>query len=183
MIVLFGAAAWQAPAIFLHHIPDEPQRTTDLALSTYLHATRLFNQEHPWHAASPAEETRILQGTGSVRLQTIAARRRVVEVDCSVPCMSQVHLLYYPGWVAHDLTGASVTLQASPENGLIELTLPSGYHHIQLELPRDSAERLGPWVSFLSLGVLLIVAFGALPGVARRPGNGSVAPRSSPKVT
>ena len=182
-IVLLGATAWHAPAIFFHHIPDGPQRPTDLALSTYLHATELFDQEHPWRAASPAEETRILQGTGSVRLQTIAARRRVLEVDCSVPCMTQVHLLYYPGWLAHDLTGASVPLQASPENGLIELTMPSGYHRIQLELPRDSAERLGPWVSFLSFGGLLIVAFGALPGAARKPGNGFVAPRSSPNVT
>ena len=176
-IVLLGAADWADPAIFFptfrfsgkvfHHIPDRPQEPTDIALSTYLHATELANQEHPWRADSPAEETRILQGTGSVRLQTIAARRRVLEVDCSVPCMTQVHLLYYPGWLAHDLTGASVTLQASPENGLIELTLPSGYHRIQLELPRDSAERLGPWVSFLSFGMLLIVANPCAMGFSR----------------
>jgi hypothetical protein len=166
-IVLLGAAAWQAPAIFFHRIPDVPQRSTDLALSTYLHATPLFNHEHPWHATSPAAETRILQGSGSVRLQTMAARRRVLEVDCRVPCMTQVHLLYYPDWQARDLTGANVTVQASPENGLIEFALPSGYHRIQLELPRDRAERLGPWVSLLSFCVLLIVAFGALSGKNR----------------
>ena len=142
-------------------------RKNQPTLRTYLHATELFNEEHPWRADSPAEETRILQGTGSVRLQTIAARRRVLEVDCSVPCMTQVHLLYYPGWQAHDLTGTGVTLQASPENGLIELALPSGYHRIQLELPRDSAERLGPWVSFLSFGMLLIVANPRAMGFSR----------------
>jgi hypothetical protein len=174
-LVLLGAIGWQAPERFLHHFPniaDGPQRTTDQALNTYLHASELANNTRPWLAASSVMETRILQGTGSVRYQTLAARRRSLEVDCSGPCTAQVHLLYYPAWVAHDFSGAQVALKPSPESGLITLTLPSGYHNVQIELPRNTEERLGPWVTTLSLIIVLIIAFGASRGIVS-PRTGS----------
>jgi hypothetical protein len=155
--VLLGAVAWQVPANFLHRAPPRFKSSFDMALPTYIHSSTVFSDYSPWPGALDVRGDRIVQGSGTIQMQTVSPRRRILEGDCSSPCTAQPFLMYYPAWRATDSAGAKLALEASPESGLMRLALPEGHSRVQLEIPAEFSERVGGAVSFLSLLVLLAV--------------------------
>lgn len=167
-LAALGAVGWHAHEIYTHQVDFEPGSSVDTALYAYLHTAEPFTDDHPWSATGPMMETRVLQGNGDVHLETLAARHRIVEVTCTEPCTAQLRLLYYPAWVAQDASGAAITLRPTPQTGLMQMSLPSGFHRIELNLPRGVSERLGYWVSLGSLVAVASLAGGATGSRGRR---------------
>lgn len=133
---------------------------SDMALPIYSQAA---NPRESLLVEPPVDEkihVDVVKGRGGVAV--ILARPRLIEVraECQTDCTLRVGQFYYPAWRAKLLNGGGECPMgpASP-GGLMEMSLPSGTHAIQLNLPRDWSERLGAWMSLASLvfGIFILI--------------------------
>lgn len=67
---------------------------------------------------------------------------------------------YFPAWAAHEVSGAVVALSPATRGGLINMTLPTGDHHITLAIedaPHEKMARMGAIASLCLCALLLIM--------------------------
>jgi 6-pyruvoyl-tetrahydropterin synthase-like protein len=99
---------------------------------------------------------RLVVGTGSAKIVSWKPREIWIRTDTREPTDIVLRQFYYPKWLAQDLPNKSrLRLEPAPPEGLTKIYVPAGAKEIVVELPRDSAELLGLWISAVS--VLLIV--------------------------
>lgn len=67
------------------------------------------------------------------------------------------HQYYFPGWTA-TLDGKPVDIYADSRIGLITVDVPAGEHTVSLRYTGTTAQRVGTWITLLSLGVAGAVA-------------------------
>jgi hypothetical protein len=94
-------------------------------------------------------------------------RPRLVAIKVHMPEDGRMVIghFFYLDWRAHVLAGQSVAVTPSKE-GLLEVETPRGDYTVILELVRDTPERVGIWISAISL--ILICGLAALNGGAKQ---------------
>jgi hypothetical protein len=108
---------------------------------------------------SPAGRVSFRGGIGTASFGTVTARHLRLEANCSAPCTLLLKLVYYPFWQAQEVSKQSVCLKPSGRAGLTELSLGSGNHQVDLELPFGRSEIWGAWLSLVSLVVVAWMFF------------------------
>lgn len=108
--------------------------------------------------ASVGPQVRFLGGAGTSDVQRWEPRNIEFQTDSPTGGLVMINQFYYPSWTA-SLVGATQPLEvrtAMPE-GLLELEVPPGHQQVRVEIPTGPAERVGLWISCLSvlLGVML----------------------------
>ena len=107
----------------------------------------------PGAKETPMEQVRFESGEGTASVEKWAPRDIRLRLRCDRESRIVLHQFYYPGWKS------SVPVDASGE-GLIRVTAPAGEYELRVRLERGSMEKLGGWVSAISLaGLLLLVMF------------------------
>ena len=100
----------------------------------------------------------IVEGHGTVQLNSLMSRDLRLRADCDMPCRVLLNLVYYPLWEAHEKnTQRPVALHPSSRAGLTELSLGPGAHEINLELPRQSSESWGTGLSLISFFIVVAI--------------------------
>lgn len=107
----------------------------------------------------------IVEGTGTLTVERWQPRDIVLNVAAVQPVALNVSQFYYPGWTA-DVDNQAYPLQPSKPDGLINLRLPAGTHHVRLHLARSRPELIGIFVSGAS--VLSLLFWGITQSILRR---------------
>jgi hypothetical protein len=119
-----------------------------------------------WTASAAAnqamEQVRVESGQGSAAVLKWAPRDIRVRVRCPAGCVLLFHQFYYPGW----RVGGPATLDASDQN-LMRVKSPAGEYELELRLDGGPWERIGQWVSAVSL--LALLPWLGLSGSPARP--------------
>ncbi len=84
-----------------------------------------------------------------------------LEVSAAAATTATLHLLYYPRWDA-TVDGAPAALAPQEGTGYVQLAVPAGDHAVALRYRTTAVERLGFWVSGLSVLVLVLASGWAL---------------------
>ena len=151
-------------------VPYQPQ--ADVALPVYAQV------RDPKEAllVKPPDDQKIhvvvVEGLGRAAVR--ATRPRLIELQarCESDCTLQIGQFYYPAWRAMLLPAAAeIPLRPASPGGLMEVSLPPGEHEVELELPRGWSERIGGWLSVVSLGVVVFLAISG----KRMPSQGTLA--------
>jgi len=99
-----------------------------------------------------------------------------IEYSSSQQARLTLNMFYFPGWTA-TLDGQNIQINPSDPNGLIQVDLPAGQHHLQVALVPTGPQITGTLISLVAL-VLLVVPFGVSRRVPKRepmPEQGGVA--------
>jgi hypothetical protein len=99
----------------------------------------------------------IVEGTGAVRIERWRPREIALNVASEQDISLNVSQFYYPGWTAY-VDERPYPLQPSQPDGLLNLRLPTGPHHVRLNLSRSKPETAGMFVSAVSAFSLLFSA-------------------------
>jgi len=168
---LVAFALWSLVAVGIARVGDvrraflftgslEYQENRDSALPIY-------TQVDPKQAllVQPAADKKVHvifeQGSGSAEVTSVQPRLITFNANCASDCTLQIGQFYYPAWRAAALpSGAEIPLRPASPGGLMEVSLPSGAHSVELKLPRGWSERLGPWLSLACLLSAAALAFG-----------------------
>jgi hypothetical protein len=96
----------------------------------------------------------IIQGRGEILSQYSrgSSGGGVVRVDG--PAVVRIHLYYFPGWQVR-VDGQLVEARVSDPNGLIEVNVPAGEHHIDARMGSTPPRRAGTITSWATLVLLL----------------------------
>jgi hypothetical protein len=108
--------------------------------------------------ASAGPLVRFATGTGTATVIAWKPRHIEFETNSSTGGEVMVNQFYYPSWQAK-LAGSAQRLETSAAMpaGLVAIAVPPGQADVRLDIPRETAERVGLWISVLSvlLGALL----------------------------
>jgi hypothetical protein len=98
----------------------------------------------------------IAQGTGTAVLRTWRPRLLELDVSCPSGCTIRLKQFWYQFWKASaDGMQDSLPVQPSPRQGLLDVAVPPGAHAIRVAIPFSLAERIGLWMTALSLSVVV----------------------------
>jgi hypothetical protein len=112
-----------------------------------------------WHDA------RVIEGAGSVNITSWQPRAISLLVRAENVAVVRIGQFYYAGWRAM-VDGAPVAVVPSIGDGLLQLTVPPGWHEVLLSLESSNAERWGWMLSGIT--ALSLVAILGVAAVARR---------------
>ncbi|NLE45665.1 MAG: hypothetical protein GX620_13165 [Chloroflexi bacterium] len=93
-----------------------------------------------------------------------------IEIETPEDFQAIFNWYFFPGWSGR-IDGQSLVLFPSGEHGLLGADVPAGRHHIAIHFGDTRLRRCATWVSIVSSGFLLLVAF-ALPSKRREAGDG-----------
>jgi hypothetical protein len=123
-----------------------------------------YNHEHMSRLRDSLQPVTLTAGRGKVSVVDHAARRSTFDVDAATPVTILLRRYFYPGTVFLDSTGRQLgKVMPSAEEGLIMENLPAGNYRAEMVLTKSTNEKLGLWVSGIS-----IVLYLTLASVARR---------------
>jgi hypothetical protein len=106
----------------------------------------------------------VVEGSGHAVVSSTRPRLIELQAKCESDCTLQISQFYYPAWRARLLAGAAeIPLSPASPGGLMEVSLPPGEYAVELELPRGWSERIGLWLSLLSLGTVVFLTITANP--------------------
>jgi hypothetical protein len=104
--------------------------------------------------ATEGPQLRFLTGTGTANI--LRWKPRHIEIETNSPTGGQVMInqFFYPSWRA-ELVGNSRALEVSAAmpQGLLELQVPPGLQHIELEIPVARSEYIGLCISAVCLAL------------------------------
>jgi uncharacterized membrane protein YfhO len=92
----------------------------------------------------------------TVYVENWSAERREIRTDSAHPMTVDLKLLAYPGWTIK-VDGKAVPLQADPQTGQVQVSLPAGVSRIELQFKRTRDRSIGILIS-LSTAALLLLA-------------------------
>ncbi|MDQ3011460.1 MAG: hypothetical protein M3X11_12240 [Acidobacteriota bacterium] len=106
----------------------------------------------------PSNRVGIVEGSAEVSIESRQPRRFLLGVNAASRTTMDVPQFYFPGWQWR-LAGASVfqDAQASPQSGLVRITVPGGSHRIELRLNASWPERSGQVISVICCVVLILI--------------------------
>jgi hypothetical protein len=99
----------------------------------------------------------VTTGTGTAHGKLLQPRQIAVDANCQTPCTLLVRQLAYPEWKARTTTGQELPITLASEAGLMQVHLPAGDTTVRLEMPKDQAEVLAPWVTCFSVLTTLVL--------------------------
>jgi hypothetical protein len=102
--------------------------------------------------ASREARVRFFAGDGSASALVWKPRHIEIETNSQNGGEIVINQFYYPAWKAFLAVGAqAVDVEAAMPEGLVKLKVPPGHQQIRLEIPLGPAERIGQWITGLSL--------------------------------
>lgn len=101
-------------------------------------------------------------GNGTATITAVKARSIEIAASCETDCILQVGQFYFPTWRVQNVP-AQAKLYAGSPGGLMELSLPAGEYHANLEVPYSLPERMGGWLSLICLLAVVIIAIMGTP--------------------
>lgn len=118
----------------------------------------------PWAARDALGERPVVVRSpeAEVSVRQWQPRRLQFAVDTPVTTTLWVHQLYYPGWRAWRDGRFELKVDASGPGRVIAVELPPGKYRLDLELTALPAERLGEWISLITLAGLAFLAIGRM---------------------
>ena len=152
----------------------------DSGLPLYAHVKSLQEARDVLPAKEGALDVVVTSGSGAAEIKLVNSRSIDVHADCDSNCTLRVGQFYYPAWRAKLVRdGTPIALRAASAGGLLEFSLPPGESDVAINLPRDWSEKLGPWVSLLSLIAVVMLALSDKPRAAESSTK-AVPSRSAP---
>jgi hypothetical protein len=79
---------------------------------------------------------------------------RAFQVQVFCPFEVRFQQFYFPGWVV-TVDGVEADIYPEPDRGLIALQLPAGEHRIEVRYAGTPVQWIAPWITLLSLAVVL----------------------------
>lgn len=119
------------------------------------------------------------QGLGVATVTSVLARSIQLDALCQTDCTLQVGQFYFPAWRLQTVPVAKAALFAGLPGGLMEVSLPAGEYHLVLEVPHSIPERLGTWLSLVSMLVVILVAIKGVSFLQIRPTTPDEEPRTT----
>jgi hypothetical protein len=111
----------------------------------------------------------VTAGTGNAKVRMVNPRLINLYATCETDCTLQIGQFFYPAWRAYLAQGGTeIPLRASSPGGLMEISLHPGASGVVVALPRGWSERIGPWVSLVSLILVVVIARSDKPPVTQR---------------
>ena len=89
----------------------------------------------------------------AVYVENWSAETREICADLKHPMTLDLKLLAYPGWSV-SVDGKQVPLQADAQTGQVQLALPAGTSHIELQFKRTTDRTMGIAISLATAGLL-----------------------------
>jgi hypothetical protein len=103
----------------------------------------------------------VIQGDGTVTVESTRSREIELQASCLTGCTVRIGQFYYPLWFASiSSAGVRVPLAPEPTSGLMLLTLVPGQYQVTIAMPYTWPERVGAWMSLLSLLAAAALAIG-----------------------
>lgn len=110
--------------------------------------------------ASLGPRVRFLTGNGTANVLLWKPRHIEFETDGPTGGLVMINQFYYPEWKAEDVSEVRhLEINAALPEGLLEVRVPSGHQQVRMEIPSGFAERLGDWVSILSVPLCIFLAW------------------------
>lgn len=108
--------------------------------------------------ASTGPRVRFTSGVGTANVWAWMPRHIEFQTNSSTGGQVMINQFYYPSWQASLVPSAQrlVTKPAMPE-GLVEVRVPAGQEQVSLDIGVEPAERVGLWISGLSVMLSLIL--------------------------
>ena len=105
------------------------------------------------NSTTTAPRVVFLNGTGTVHVLRWESRCITLRIQTQTSCTIRVRRFYFAGWSASQ---PAVNVSPSFPEGLIQVSLPAGYHMVVLKLTPSAPERLGATTSACTVGTLLL---------------------------
>lgn len=143
---------WTTQPVAYVSIPDVP-------LPVYVRVNNLQEALAVIPSQDAGLDAALTSGTGKVTINMVHPRLIQLSAACETACTLQIGQFYYSAWRAR-LTqdGTEIPLRAASPGGLMEISLPPGQNDVVLDLPRGWSERVGPWLSLVSLLLVCVIA-------------------------
>ena len=105
-----------------------------------------------WLEDGRRDRVAVLSGTAAVELiaRKTGFEAWSIQVD-SAGANLILPTMYWPGWGATLANGAPLEIGPAPNSGLIQITLPSGDHLVELKLQPTPIRRWGEWLSLAAV--------------------------------
>jgi hypothetical protein len=131
----------------------------DPAFPVYAQVKNLQEANDVTHSRQDQVGVVVTAGMGKADVSMMHPRLIELHVTCESDCTLQIGQFYYPAWRASlAQSGAEIPLRAATPGGLMEISLPTGENDVLVELPHGWSEQIGPWVSLVSLILVLVFA-------------------------
>jgi hypothetical protein len=118
-----------------------------------------FNQNHISRLRNSLRPVTLVVGIGKVSVVDHSARRSTFDIEAATPVTILLRRYFYPGTAFLDSSGQPLgTVTPSAGEGLVLAELPAGTYRAQLVLNRGTNEKLGLWVSFVSIALCVALA-------------------------
>jgi len=108
----------------------------------------------------------IVNGEAEVQPATRTPTSWSAEVTAHRPSAIQLAIAYFPGWRVR-VDGVPVEASPAPKTGQILFGVPAGRHPVEAQSTRTTPVWLADGISFLSLVVMVLIAFGFGGGRSR----------------
>jgi hypothetical protein len=128
-------------------------------------------------AATEGPQVYVAEGTGYVRLTNW--QPRLIDFDSNMPTGGWVRVsqFFYPTWQAR-AAGTALSIRPILPEGLLEVEVPAGSHHVQVEIPASRSEIAGRILSLLAL--LVCIPLAVIKPHQRRNKQANILPSRSP---
>lgn len=106
----------------------------------------------------PTEEAKFAAGSGKIKLITSTFTKKVWQVEAQSDALFHIYLHYFPGW---NITANTRPVKFNYDNeyGFIEAQIPAGMHQVEALYEGTTIQRVGNWISVVSLVGLLCIIF------------------------
>ncbi len=118
----------------------------------------------PWKRERAGQKIEIIEGTGTIQLQSIEPTRYRFIADASSPAIIRVNTVYFPGWEMM-VNNQWQSLEPDSE-GLMQISVLPGKRLIHVELHNTPVRNIGLFISFVSF--IWLITSGILDKYANR---------------
>lgn len=130
-----------------------------------------YSPENMTRLRETLQPVTLMTGSGTVSLVEHSPRHSTFKVDATTPVTIMLRRYFYPGTRFLSSSGQPLgKVTASAEQGLVLAELPAGSYSAEMVLTKGPNEKLGLWVSCISIALCL-----SLAAVARRQSPGRLA--------
>lgn len=160
-------SAWRTPApetaAFIQNVVTSHLGEYYLWPATAPLSKHNFPEFGEFIAQNPPRSTLLLsedgQPSGEASVESWGSREAVLKVNAAVPSRLTIRHFYYPGWEARllDPPGSALSVTPTVPDGFLTMPVPQGQYRLVLQLVPQQWERIGGWLTRISVGLFLII--------------------------
>lgn len=123
----------------------------------------VFTPENLIQLGKNSPKIKIDTGEGNISIKRWQPRNIVFDVNAITDISLTVNQFYYPGWTAKLKEKSQIIpIQPSQLNGLLQISVPTGYNEVLVTLEAGKEEYIGQIVSAISSLITLTLSFYAI---------------------